>query len=320
MEELEINPEGEAPQQPAGGSPDHTDAVSPDETEAASPDQTEPATKQAEETPPIAPVPMEELPAQDAEAPEAAISMEELLATDDETPEAAPMEDVQLMAVLEAVVYVAEEPLTLAQIAAALRQPSERVDAVLRMLIAELEKPEHGIAIREVAGGFKMATKAEHHEAVRSFVKSLKPPMKLSLPALETLAVIAYKQPVTAPEIMEIRGVQGTGVLKTLLDRKLIAVAGRKNVIGKPILYKTTRDFLIQFGLNDVSELPSLKEFEDIRRMAFADSEPVESERPAPEASKAEAAQPEAAQEQASDAGAPPAAPEAPPTAPDQES
>jgi segregation and condensation protein B len=246
--------------------------------------------------------------------------MEELLAPDAEAPAAAPMEDVQLMAVLEAVVYVAEEPLTLAQIAAALRQPAERVDAVLRQLIAELEKPEHGIAIREVAGGFKMATKAEHHEAVRSFVKSLKPPMKLSLPALETLAVIAYKQPVTAPEIMEIRGVQGTGVLKTLLDRKLIAVAGRKNVIGKPILYKTTRDFLIQFGLNDVSELPSLKEFEEIRRMAFADSEPMQSEPPAPEASKPEAPTQEAATPETPDADALPAAPEPVPAEPGQES
>jgi segregation and condensation protein B len=120
-----------------------------------------------------------------------------------------------------------------------------------------------------------MATKAEHHEAVRNFVKSLKAPLKLSLPALETLAVIAYKQPVTAPEIMEIRGVQGAGVLKTLLDRKLIAAAGRKNVIGKPILYKTTKDFLIQFGLKDLSELPSLKEFEEIRRMAFSDDQPA---------------------------------------------
>jgi segregation and condensation protein B len=221
----------------------------------------------------------------------APVSMEDLLAPDSDAPAAAPMEDAQLMAVLEAVVYVAEEPLTLAQIAAALQQPDERVETVLRQLIAELERPEHGIAIREVAGGFKMATKAEHHEAVRSFVKSLKPPMKLSLPALETLAVIAYKQPVTAPEIMEIRGVQGAGVLKTLLDRKLIAVAGRKNVIGKPILYKTTRDFLIQFGLNDVNELPSLKEFEDIRRMAFADSESAAPDAPAPEAPAADVPQ-----------------------------
>jgi segregation and condensation protein B len=128
-----------------------------------------------------------------------------------------------------------------------------------------------------------MATKPEHHDAVRNFVKSLKPPLKLSLPALETLAVIAYKQPATGPEIMEIRGVQGGGVLKTLLDRKLIAVAGRKNVIGKPMLYKTTKEFLIQFGLKDLSELPSLKEFEEIRRMAFADSEA-----PAPEAATVE--------------------------------
>ncbi len=174
---------------------------------------------------------------------------------------------------LEAIVYVAEEPLTLAQIAASLQQPAERIKELLDQLIAEFDKPGHGVSIREVAGGYKMATKPEHHEAVRNFVKSLKPPLKLSLPALETLAVIAYKQPVTAPEIMEIRGVQGAGVLKTLLDRKLIAVAGRKNVIGKPILYKTTKEFLIQFGLKDLSELPSLKEFEEIRRMAFSDSE-----------------------------------------------
>ena len=119
--------------------------------------------------------------------------------------------------------------------------PRERVARLLDQLVAEYDKPEHGLSIREVAGGYKMATKAEHHEAVRAFVKNLKPPLKLSLPALETLAVIAYKQPITAPEIMEIRGVQGAGVLKTLLDRKLIATAGRKNVVGKPILYKTTQ-------------------------------------------------------------------------------
>jgi segregation and condensation protein B len=165
--------------------------------------------------------------------------------------------------------------LTLAQIAAGLQESPDRVRILLDQLVAEFDKPEHGLTIREVAGGYKMATNAEHHDAVRNFVKSLKPPLKLSLPALETLAVIAYKQPVTGPEIMEIRGVQGAGVLKTLLDRKLIVVAGRKNVIGKPILYKTTKEFLIQFGLKDLSELPSLKEFEEIRRMAFADSEPA---------------------------------------------
>jgi segregation and condensation protein B len=140
-------------------------------------------------------------------------------------------------------------------------------------LTAEYSRPERGLSVREIAGGYKMATKPEHHEAIRSFVKNLKPPMKLSLPALETLAVIAYKQPVTAPEIMEIRGVQGVGVLKTLLDRKLIAAAGRKQVIGKPILYKTTKEFLVQFGLKDLTELPTLKEFEDLGRLSLSDSE-----------------------------------------------
>ena len=191
----------------------------------------------------------------------------------EEPPQPEALEDVQLLAVLEACVYVAEEPLMPEQIAAALNQDPERIRALLQQLMAEFDRPEHGVSIKEVAGGYKMATKPEHHEAVRSFVKSLKTPLKLSLPALETLAVIAYKQPVTTPEIMEIRGVQGGGVLKTLLDRKLITEAGRKNVIGKPILYKTTKEFLIQFGLKDLSELPSLKEFEEIRRMAMADSE-----------------------------------------------
>jgi segregation and condensation protein B len=204
-----------------------------------------------------------------------ALYMDELLAPEG-APTPVPVEDGPLKAVLEAIVYVAEEPLTAAQMAGALAQPVERIQALLSQLVAEFDQPEHGVSIREVAGGFKMTTKAEHHEAVRSFVKSLKPPLKLSLPALETLAVIAYKQPVTAPEVMAIRGVQGASVLKTLLDRKLIAVAGRKNVIGKPILYQTTREFLIQFGLKDLSELPSLKEFEEIRRMAFGDAEQVE--------------------------------------------
>ncbi len=230
---------------------------------------------------PALPVENAEDPAADVAAEEAApqpsLSVDELMATPEvpfeDTPAPVSQEDSQIKAILEAIVYVAEEPLTLAQIAASLHQPAERIKELLDQLIAEFDQPGHGVSIREVAGGYKMATKPEHHDAVRNFVKSLKPPLKLSLPALETLAVIAYKQPATGPEIMEIRGVQGVGVLKTLLDRKLIAVAGRKNVIGKPILYKTTKEFLIQFGLKDLSELPSLKEFEEIRRMAFSDSE-----------------------------------------------
>jgi len=225
---------------------------------------------------------MEELELEkDAETPQTeAVTPEDLFAGV-ETQTAASAEDEQLKAMLEAVVYITEEPLSLSQITTALAQPADRVQRLLDELVAEFDKPEHGVTIREVAGGYKMTTKPEHHETVRNFVKALKPPLKLSLPALETLAVIAYKQPVTAPEIMEIRGVQGAGVLKTLLDRKLIAAAGRKNVIGKPILYKTTRDFLVQFGLKDLSELPSLKEFEEIRRMAIDGDAPEPAPPPA---------------------------------------
>jgi segregation and condensation protein B len=184
--------------------------------------------------------------------------------------------DEQLRAVVEAVIYVTDEPLTADQIATALEQPAAKVGRVLEELTAEYNKAEHGLTIREVAGGYKMSTKPEHHEAIRAFVKNLKPPLKLSLPALETLALIAYKQPITAPEVMEVRGVQGAGVLKTLIDRKLIATAGRKAVLGKPILYKTTKEFLVQFGLKDLSELPTLKEFEELGRLSTMDEMPDE--------------------------------------------
>lgn len=185
-------------------------------------------------------------------------------------------EDSRLKAILEAIVYVTDEPLSVQQIAAALAQPIDKVKRLLDTLVEEFAKPEHGLSIREVAGGFKMGTKPEHHEAVRAFVRNLTPPLKLSLAALETLAVVAYKQPVTAPEIMDIRGVQGAGVLKTLIDRKLVAASGRKNVIGKPMLYKTTKEFLVQFGLKDLSELPTIKEFEELGRLAIADESAAE--------------------------------------------
>jgi segregation and condensation protein B len=198
------------------------------------------------------------------------------------------IDETQLKAVIEAIVYVAEEPATAAQIAKALDKPEDVVKRVLEGLVEEYAGAEHGVMIREVASGYKMATKAEHHEAVRAFAKSLKPPLKLSLAALETLAAIAYKQPITAPEIMEIRGVQGAGVLKTLLDRKLIQAGGRKNVVGRPILYRTTKDFLVQFGLKDLSELPTLKEFEELRRLSSgADEAPDENAEP-PQTASAE--------------------------------
>jgi len=134
--------------------------------------------------------------------------------------------------------------------------------SLLDSLIADYANPARGLEIREVAGGFRLATKPEFHDAVRGFVKSLKPPLKLSLQALETLAVVAYKQPVTAPEVSEIRGVESAGTLGSLMTRKLVTTAGRKQVIGRPILYKTTKDFLVRFGLKDINELPSIEEFE----------------------------------------------------------
>jgi segregation and condensation protein B len=160
------------------------------------------------------------------------------------------------------------------------RLRDREVKAILRQILDELiasyAADSRGIEIREIAGGYRMATKPECHDAVRIFIKSLKPPMKLSLPALETLAVIAYKQPVTAPEVNEIRGVESGGVLGSLLSRKLITTAGRKQVIGRPILYKTTKEFLLRFGLKDISELPSMEEFEKMAAIEL--SEPADEE------------------------------------------
>jgi len=208
------------------------------------------------------------------------------LATEGAGPESAPasegpipadltdaeLSDTELKAVIEGVIYVTDEPLSADQIATALKQPAAKVARALEELTADYNQPWRGLTIREVAGGYKMSTKPEHHEAIRAFVKNLTPPLRLSLAALETLALIAYKQPITAPEIMEVRGVQGAGVLKTLLDRKLIATAGRKTVVGKPILYKTTKEFLVQFGLKDLNELPSLKEFEELGRLSLTET------------------------------------------------
>ena len=201
-------------------------------------------------------------------------TIEDLLpANETAAPEVRSQSQNELKAVLEAVIYVTEEPLTKEQLAAALGAAPEVIETLLAELTAEFEKPEHGLTIREVAGGYKMGTKAEHHEAVRAFVKSLKPPLKLSLAALETLSVIAYKQPITAPEVLEIRGVSGAVLIRAASEARSFAAAGRKNVIGKPVLYRTTKEFLIQFGLKDISELPSLKEFEELRRLSLPDVE-----------------------------------------------
>jgi segregation and condensation protein B len=250
-------PEAAAEQQPEAVVEQQPQAVVEQQPEAVAEQQPEAA---VEQQPEAAVEPQPEAVAE--QQPEAVAGQLALASPGDET---------GLKAAIEAIVYVCEEPATPAQIATALQQPLERIEALLAELVAEFAAPGHGLMVREVAGGYKMATKPEHHEAVRAFAKSLKPPLKLSLAALETLATIAYKQPVTAPEIMEIRGVQGAGVLKTLLDRKLIQTAGRKNVVGRPILYRTSKEFLMQFGLKDLSELPTLKEFEELRRLAAGD-------------------------------------------------
>jgi len=183
------------------------------------------------------------------------------------------MNDTELKAALEAIIYAADEPATLDQLATALGEDKIPVRAALEQLIASYASEDRGIEVRAVAGGYKMYTKPQHHDVVRRFIKSLRPPLRLSMPALETLAVIAYKQPVTAPEISEIRGVNTSGVISTLLDKKLITTAGRKEVIGRPILYKTSKEFLMRFGLSDLDELPSLKEFEALAREALGSDE-----------------------------------------------
>ena len=188
---------------------------------------------------------------------------------------------MSLKAQLEAIIYAAETPITLEHMLQLVKESvsadgaadevevKSQVRAALEELVADYGAPDHGIEVRQVAGGYRMSTKPEQHEVVRSFAKSLKPPVRLSLPALETLAVIAYKQPATVPEINEIRGVDSGGVIATLLDRKLITTAGRKQVIGRPILYKTTKEFLMRFGLKDVNELPSMEEFEKLVAESF---------------------------------------------------
>jgi segregation and condensation protein B len=187
---------------------------------------------------------------------------------------------MSLKAKLEAIIYAAETPITLDHIVELLSESAiaegateeeikSHVRVALEELIDDYAAAHRGIEIRQIAGGYRMSTKPEQHDVVREFAKSLKPPIRLSLPALETLAVIAYKQPVTVPEISEIRGVDSSGVIATLLDRKLITTAGRKAVIGRPILYKSTKEFLLRFGLKDVNELPSMEEFEKLVAESF---------------------------------------------------
>jgi segregation and condensation protein B len=187
----------------------------------------------------------------------------------------------EIQASLEAIIYAADEPATLG-----IEKPEAR--AALEQLTAAYQTEDRGIEVRKVAGGWKFYTKAHHHDVVRKFIKSLQPPLRLTMPALETLAVIAYKQPVTVPEINEIRGVHVGGVIKTLLEKRLITTAGRKEVIGRPILYRTSKQFMMRFGLSDLDELPSLKEFEALAQAALGSDEGIAEAEPDESAAIAE--------------------------------
>lgn len=167
------------------------------------------------------------------------------------------------IAIIEALIYVSEEPLSAKTITEVLHEDREVVEAALGELAKEFNGRNGGLQLREVAGGWQFATRPEYHEHVRAYLKS-RPSAKLSIASLETLAVIAYKQPVTVPEILEIRGVQSPSSVKTLLDKKLIVAKGRKETVGRPMMYGTSKDFLIQFGLKDLTELPSMEDFQDL--------------------------------------------------------
>lgn len=169
----------------------------------------------------------------------------------------------ELVALVEALIFVADEPIGAKTLAEVLEEDKESVRAAVEELAREYESRDSGLQIREIAGGWQIATRTELHEEVRKFLKT-RPSAKLSLASLETLAVIAYKQPVTVPEILEIRGVQSASAIKTLLDKRLIVAKGRKETVGRPMQYGTSKDFLIQFGLKDLSELPSIEDFEDL--------------------------------------------------------
>jgi segregation and condensation protein B len=174
-----------------------------------------------------------------------------------------PRSITEIISIVEALIFVADEPLTVKTIADVLEEDRETVEAAVEELKKEYDERESGLQLREIAGGWQISTRTEFHEEVRKFLKT-RPNAKLSLAALETLAVIAYKQPVTVPEILEIRGVQSASAIKTLLEKRLIVTKGHKETVGRPMQYGTSKDFLIQFGLKDLSELPSIEDFEDL--------------------------------------------------------
>ena len=193
---------------------------------------------------------------------------ESAAAMDAETPDgdepiASPQSEAERSAIIEALIYVSEEPLSVKILADVLKLDKAQVEESLAHLAEEFNARQSGLQLREVAGGWQFATRPEYHEHVRAFLKT-RPSAKLSIASLETLAVIAYRQPITVPEILEIRGVQSPSAIKTLLDKKLIVAKGRKETVGRPMMYGTSKEFLLQFGLKDLSELPSVEDFHDL--------------------------------------------------------
>jgi segregation and condensation protein B len=184
--------------------------------------------------------------------------------TEPEIELAAPKSDAERAAIIESLIFVSDEPITTKVIAAVLKEDDkEAIERAIRLLAEEFNGRNSGLQLREVAGGWQFATRPEYHEHVRAFLRT-RPSAKLTIASLETLAVIAYRQPITVPEILEIRGVQSPSAIKTLLDKKLIVAKGRKETVGRPMMYGTSKDFLLQFGLKDLTELPSVEDFHDL--------------------------------------------------------
>jgi len=201
-----------------------------------------------------------ELAAMVAEAEQSTATDDEI---EDDGPLSAPQSQSERAAIIEALIFVSDEPLTVKMIADVLKEDKQIVSETVAALAEEFNARNSGLQLREVAGGWQFATRPEYHEHVRAFLKT-RPSAKLTIASLETLAVIAYRQPVTVPEILEIRGVQSPSAIKTLLDKKLIVAKGRKETVGRPMMYGTSKEFLLQFGLKDLSELPSVEDFHDL--------------------------------------------------------
>ena len=204
-----------------------------------------------------------ELEAMVAEVEATAITASATGAEVDDAPLSAPQSQAERAAVIEALIFVSDEPLSVKSIADVLKEDKAAINEAIAALAEEFNARQSGLQLREVAGGWQFATRPEYHEHVRAFLKT-RPSAKLSIASLETLAVIAYRQPITVPEILEIRGVQSPSAIKTLLDKKLIVAKGRKETVGRPMMYGTSKEFLLQFGLKDLSELPSVEDFHDL--------------------------------------------------------